>query len=99
MIVKCLESLYKEKPVLNEQGEIVGLEEVLVHNNLITYLDIEEEDITAVKQHYNKNGRIYKDRCVINHRYLGNLIIKCTFEKMVEYRNSYKFKIKGFYNK
>lgn len=97
MIVKCLESLYKEKPILDDKGNIVDIQEVPVKKNFVTLLDIEEEHITAVKQHYNKNGKIYKDRCIINHSTLGNLIVKHPFEEMVKIRNSYKVNVKGFY--
>lgn len=98
MIIKCLESLIKEVPVKNEEGEIIDIKDVVLKKQMITLMDIQEEDIIAVKEHYNSRGRIYKDRCLINHRYLGNMIVKHNFVEMCKIKNSFNVTVKGFHN-
>jgi len=96
MILKCLESLYKEVPVKDGDGEIIDIKEAPVKLNFVTLMEVDEEDITAVKQHYNKDGRLYKDRCIINHKYLGNMIIKHKFVDIVKIKQQSKFKVSGY---
>ena len=96
MLLKCLESLYKEVPVKDQEGNVIDVKEVPVRRNFTTLMDIEEEDILAVKQHYNTKGQVYKDRCIINHRYLGNMIIKHKFVDIVKIRQTNKFKVTGY---
>lgn len=96
MILKCLEFLYKEAPVKDQEGIVIDVKEVPVRVGFITKMDVDEEDITAVKEHYNTKGKVYKDRCIINHRYLGNMIIKHKFVDIVKVRQNHKFKITGY---
>jgi hypothetical protein len=96
MILKCLESLYKEVPVKDEEGTVIDVKEVPVKLNFVSLMDVDEEDITAVKQHYNTKGKVYKDRCIINHRYLGNMIIKHKFVDIVKIKQQHKFKVSGY---
>ncbi len=101
MLIKCLQDIYKESPIIDENNQVIGTQERLVKKDVITLLDCDPEDILLTKQVTNNKGIKYKNRCMVNHRTLGNIIVKHSFEEMTKLRNQYKqnFIIKGYVRK
>lgn len=99
MEIKCLESIYREKEILNKETGNIEYVQIPVKLNFVTKVRVEAEDILLVKEHYNDKGRIYKDRCLVHHRYLGNIIVKHTYKEMVNIKAKNNFTVKGFYGK
>ena len=56
MELKCLEFLYKEEPVYDEEGTPVDIKQVPIKLGFITKMQVELEDILAFKEHYNEKG-------------------------------------------
>ena len=54
MELKCLEFLYKEEPVYDEEGTPVDIKQVPIKLGFITKMQVELEDILAFKEHYNE---------------------------------------------
>lgn len=97
MELKCLEFLYKEEPVYDEEGNPVDIKQVPVKLGFITRMQVELEDILAFKEHYNEKGRLYKERCLIHHRTLGNIVVKHSFLELKKLKEKSNFVVKGFY--
>jgi hypothetical protein len=99
MILKCLETLYKDK-VTYPYGEdaMPEVTQVCVRRDFVTRLEIDPESILAVKEHFNDKGIIYKNRCLVNISGFGNLVVKHTFKEMVKLRNVNKdnFTVNGY---
>jgi len=70
-IIKILSDIYQD----SEEGG-----EVLIKRDAISKCFLYTEDILGVCEVLNKRGRIYKSRCQIYHKDLGNVIIKHKFD-------------------
>jgi hypothetical protein len=99
MEIKCIEFLYKEEPIYNKEGIPVDIKQVPVKLGFITKMQLEIEDILAFKEHYNTNGKLYKERCLIHHRTLGNMVVKHSFLELKKLKEKSNFVVKGFYGK
>ena len=99
MILKCLEFLYQEEPVYNEDGVSIDVKSKPIRIGFVTKMDVLPTDIIAFKEAYNDKGRIYKNRCIINHSTLGNLIVNHSFEELSRLKKQATPVIKGFYGK
>jgi hypothetical protein len=99
MELKCLEFLYKEEPIYNQEGIPVDIKQIPVKLGFITRMQVDLEDILAFKEHYNEKGRLYKERCLIHHRTLGNIVVKHSFSELKQLKGKSNFVVKGFYGK
>jgi hypothetical protein len=99
MILKCLEFLYEEEAIYNEAGVPVDVKSKPIRVGFVTKLDVHPTDIIAFKQAYNNKGMIYKNRCIISHHTLGNLIVNHSFEELTRLKQQATPVIKGFYGK
>jgi|32_taG_2_1085360.scaffolds.fasta_scaffold08321_4 hypothetical protein len=99
MELKCLEFLYKEKPVYDKEGNPIDVKEVPVKLGFITKMEVDEEDILAFKELPNSKGNIYKQRCLIHHRTLGNMVVKHSFQELKKIAKKKQVTVKGFYGK
>jgi hypothetical protein len=99
MEIKCIEFLYKEEPIYNKEGIPVDIKQVPIKLGFITKMQLEIEDILAFKEHYNNNGKLYKERCLIHHRTLGNMVVKHSFLELKKLKEKSNFVVKGFYGR
>ena len=88
MILKCLESISKEVPVYNSEKEVIDVKLKWIKRDFVTKLSIYPDQIVAHKQCYNDNGKIYKNRCIVNVTGFGNMIVKHSFEEIDEIKNN-----------
>jgi hypothetical protein len=99
MILKCLESVYKDK-VTYPYGEdaMPEIKQICVKRDFVTKLSIDPESILAVKEHFNDKGKIYTNRCLVNISGFGNLVVKHSFKEMVKLKdvNKDNFRVNGY---
>ncbi len=66
----------------------------------IKTIGVENEDIEAVAQYHNKDGKLERNKCYISHKTFGNMVIYKTFEDMYNIWTDTPFEVRGFkYNK
>jgi len=94
MILKCLENITKEVPVIGPNNEIVDIKLKYIKRDFVTKLSIEPDQILMHKQHYNEKGKIYKDRCIANVQGFGNMIVKHSFKELEEIKQKANLNIK-----
>jgi len=82
MILTCIEDIYVEKVVNDEQGNPMLVNKLVKRNNESLICILDPEDITGVKESYDRRGRVHKTRCIIFHKVTGSMVVKCSFAKL-----------------
>lgn len=62
----------------------------------IKRIGIDTDDIRGVVQAHNTEGKLVKNKCIIIHENLGNLVVYKPFDEMYHLWNNQAFEVRGF---
>lgn len=99
MILKCLNEPYITTPTIDENKLVTGNSTVKIKKTpIITRISVQPEQILVHQEDYDKQGRIYKNRCIAHISGFGNLILNHSFDyiEKIKQEANLNLKVNGF---
>lgn len=96
MRFRLIEDLEKEVPKYDDEGYIIGTENKVIATNVVSYLDADPDTIVIHREHFNKFGKKYNTRCIVNVVGFGNVIMAHSFAYIIKVKTNHNFKVHGF---